>query len=226
MLEKGYVGLDSDFEYINPQDVAAYVAFLENAATRLHVYGFFLNTDLAPKTSATQEGLLYEAHDYARIGTIADTVLLMTYEWGYTYGPPMAVAPINRVREVVSYAVTEIPPQKIMMGVPTYGYDWPLPFVQGVTQATVLGAQEAVALASRYNASIQFDQTAQSPYFNYRDNNGQAHVVWFEDIRSIRQKFNLIDEFSLRGAGYWNIMRPFAQNWSYISAAYTINKTV
>ena len=225
MLEKGYVGLDSDFEYIDPQDVAAYVAFLENAAARLHVYGFFLNTDLAPKTSATQEGLLYEAHDYGRIGAIADTVLLMTYEWGYTYGPPMAIAPINRVREVVSYAVTEIPPQKIMMGVPTYGYDWPLPFVQGVTQATVLGAQEAVALAARYNASIQFDQTAQSPYFNYRDSNGQAHVVWFEDVRSIRQKFNLIDEFSLRGAGYWNIMRPFAQNWSYISAAYTINRT-
>ena len=86
---------------------------------------------LAPKTSAGQKGTLYEGHDYTAIGAACDAALLMTYEWGYTYGPPMAVAPIRNVRQVVEYALTEIPPEKIWLGVPTYGYDWTLPYEKG-----------------------------------------------------------------------------------------------
>ncbi len=87
MTQKGYTGLDVDFEYIRPEDNAAYVRFLENVAAQLHAEGFTVHVDLAPKTSATQPGLLYEGHNYREIGRIADSVLLMTYEWGYTYGP-------------------------------------------------------------------------------------------------------------------------------------------
>lgn len=226
MLEKGYVGLDIDFEFIEAKDAEAYLQFLENARVRLHAHGFFLHTDLAPKTSAGQRGLLYEAHNYARIGAIADTVLIMTYEWGYTYGPPMAVAPIDKVREVVSYAVTEIEPRKILMGIPNYGYDWILPFEKGTTRATTIGNDYAVEIAARNNVPIQFDQTAQSPFFEYWGRRGEKHVVWFEDVRSIRAKFNLMDEFQLLGGGYWNAMRPFTQNWAYVGAMYHIRKVV
>ena len=78
MLEKGYLGLDADFEYIEEKDREAFFRFLGNARDRLHQYGLFLHVDLAPKTSAQQPGLLYAAHDYGVIGAIADSVLLMT----------------------------------------------------------------------------------------------------------------------------------------------------
>lgn len=81
MHKKGYVGLDVDFEYVEQKDATAFLGFLEYTASRLHAEGFFLHTDLAPKTSAAQAGLLYEAHNYEEIGRISDTVLLMTYEW-------------------------------------------------------------------------------------------------------------------------------------------------
>jgi len=225
MLEKGYLGLDIDFEYIEAKDSDAYIRFLQNITDRLHAYNFFVNTDLAPKISSEQEGLLYEAHDYGLIGAITDTVLLMTYEWGYTYGPPMAVAPLNKVREVISYAVTQIPPGKILMGIPNYGYDWPLPYERGITMATNIGNEEAIQIADQANVQIQFDTTAQSPYFEYWNNN-REHIVWFEDVRSIQAKFELMDEFSLLGAGYWNLMRPFSQNWAFISALYEVRKIV
>lgn len=224
MREKGYMGLDVDFEYIRPEDGEAFLSFLENVVERMHEAGYFVNTDLAPKTSAAQAGLLYESHNYAAIGAISDTVLLMTYEWGYTYGPPMAVAPLDKVRQVVEYGVTEIPPDKILMGLPNYGYDWILPFERGITRATSIGNQYAVEIAERYGSEIQFDQTAQSPYFDYWDREGRKHIVWFEDVRSIEKKFDLMDEFSLLGGGYWNIMRPFAQNWAFVSARYHIRK--
>ena len=223
MLEKGYTALDVDFEYVDPADTDAYIAFLNNARDRLHAVGLLLNVALAPKTSAEQKGLLYEAHDYKRIGEIADNVLLMTYEWGYTYGPPLAVSPINQVRRVIEYAVTEIPIEKIQMGIPNYGYDWTLPYEKGISKARSLGNQTAVSLAAENNAEIKFDETAMSPYFEYTAE-GKEHIVWFEDIRSIKAKFDLADEFGIEAVGYWNIMRPFAQNSAYLSYNYDIEK--
>lgn len=224
MREKGYRGIDLDFEYINQDDTAAYISFIDNTVNKMHRYGFSVNVDLAPKTSREQQGLLYEAHDYSAIGALVDTVLLMTYEWGYTYGPPMAVAPIDAVKRVLEYAVTEIDRDKIMLGIPNYGYDWRLPYERGVTRAENIGNEGAVLLAAREGAEIQFDEVAKSPYFEYTSADGSAHIVWFEDVRSISAKFDLVRNYNLRGAGYWNLMRLFSQNWAYVSQDFDINK--
>ena len=145
-----------------------------------------------------------------------------SYEWGYTYGPPMAVAPLPNVREVLDYAVTEIPPEKIFLGVPNYGYDWPLPFVQGTTRAQSISNQYAIELAIRYDIAIQYDHTSQSPFFHYTDDSGTVHEVWFEDARSMAAKLELIAEYGLRGAGFWNLMRPFSQTWLTLDSLYDI----
>jgi spore germination protein len=66
---------------------------------------------------------LYQGHDYPVHGALVDHVIIMTYDGGYTFGPPMAVAPLNEVVKVLNYAVTAIPREKIFMGIPNYGYD-------------------------------------------------------------------------------------------------------
>lgn len=218
----GYEGLDVDFEFVFPQDALPYAEFLSRLHDRLSPQGYLVTAALAPKTSADQPGLLYEGHNYAAVGAAVDKVLLMTYEWGYTYGPPMAVAPLPNVRRVVEYALTEIPADKLWLGIPNYGYDWPLPFRQGFTKATSISNRYAVELARRYGAQIQFDTNAQSPWFRYTDENGTGHEVWFEDARSIQAKLSLIREYGMDGAGYWNMMRPFPQNWRVLSALYRI----
>jgi len=212
MEEKSYQGLDIDFEYIKAEDRDAFTEFVRVCTEQMHNAGYQVSIALAPKTSADQPGVLYAGKDYPALGAIVDHVLVMTYEWGYTYGPPMAVAPLNMVRRVLEYAVTEIPPQKISMGIPNYGYDWPLPYERGVTKARTIGNVEAVRIAVEQGAEIMFDEVAQSPYFNY-EMDGITHEVWFEDVRSLQQKFELIKEFGLRGAGYWQIMRFFRANW-------------
>lgn len=224
MAEKGYQGLDIDFEYIVAGDRDRFTEFVQICAEAMHRKGYTLSVALAPKTSAGQRGLLYEGKDYQAIGSAADHVLLMTYEWGYTYGPPMAVAPVNKVRQVVEYAVTEIPREKIGLGIPNYGYDWPLPFVQGETAARTIGNIEAVRTAVSYGVPIQFDPVAQAPYFYYRDGQGVRHEVWFEDVRSLQAKFDLVDDFSLRGPGYWQIMQLFRANWLLLEERFQIVK--
>lgn len=224
MGQKSYYGIDVDFEFVLPSDKEAFITFLSELQIAMNEVGFRLFAALAPKTSSTQPGLLYAAHDYKRIGEIANYVLLMTYEWGYAYGPPMAVAPLNKVREVLDYAIQEIPPEKIIMGIPNYGYDWSLPFATGEGRAVTLGNQEAVQMAMDIRAEILFDEVAQSPYFFYSGDDGSAHVVWFEDARSIDAKLRTVTEYGFSGVGYWNLMRPFIQNWMLISNAYDIKK--
>lgn len=226
LKEKGYYGVDVDFEFVYPSDRVAFVEFIKNITNRLNAEGYVVFVALAPKVSSEQKGLLYEAHDYGSIGAIADAVLLMTYEWGYTYGPPMAVAPIDQVRRVLDYGVTQIPTNKIFMGIPNYGYDWTLPFVQGESKAENISNVEAVERAAAFGVEIQFDEIAQSPFYEYTDAEGNAHIVWFEDARSINAKLRLIQEYGLRGAGYWTIMNLFPQNSTLLHSLYDITKVV
>ena len=218
----GDAGLAVGFEFLPGQLAAAYAAFLSRLRRLLNSQGFFLWAALAPKTSAGQAGLLYEGHDYAAVGAAVDGVLLMTYEWGYTAGPPMAVSPLPNVRAVLDYAVTEIPPEKIFLGLSNYGYDWPLPFVQGVTRAPSISNQRAIELAIEHDVAIQYDETAQAPFFHYTAVDGTVHEVWFEDARSLSARLALIAEYGFQGAGIWNLMRPFSQLWSVISSLYNI----
>lgn len=223
MEVKNYGGLDIDFEYIKAEDRDLFTEFVRNCTERMHDAGYQVSVALAPKTSAGQKGVLYEGKDYKALGEIADHVLVMTYEWGYTYGPPMAVAPLNKVREVVEYAVTEIPAYKISMGIPNYGYDWPLPYERGVTKARTIGNVEAVQIAIENSAVIRFDEISASPYFYY-EKDGIMHEVWFEDVRSLKRKFDLIKEFGLRGSGYWQIMRFFRANWLLLQDNFYIQR--
>lgn len=223
VLRKGFAGLDVDFEYLPGELAEAYAAFLSRLQRLLHSRGLFVWAALAPKTSASQPGLLYEGHNYAAVGAATDGVLLMTYEWGYTYGPPMAVAPLPNVRAVLDYAITEIPAEKIFLGIPNYGYDWPLPFVQGVTRAQSISNQRAIELAVKYDIAIQYDETAQSPFFHYTDAGGTVHEVWFEDARSMSAKLRLIAEYGFQGGGFWNLMRPFSQTWLVLDALYDVD---
>ncbi|OGO76695.1 MAG: spore gernimation protein [Clostridiales bacterium GWB2_37_7] len=220
---KNYRGLDVDFEFIYPENREDYNNFLRKVTSRLRPLGYTVTTAVAPKTAADQKGLLYEAHDYPVHGALVDHVIIMTYEWGYTYGPPLAVAPVNEVRKVLNYAVTAIPRNKIFMGIPNYGYDWTLPFVQGSSAKTVTNTG-AVDLAASENAAIQYNTVSQAPYFNYYDDNRKQHVVWFEDARSIEAKLELVDEYDLGGVSYWTINRYFPQNWLVLSSMYDIAK--
>lgn len=221
--EKGFEGIDVDFEYILASDRDAFTDFVAQLTGRMNAEGYTVSVALAPKTSDDQQGLLYEGKDYAGLGAAANSVLLMTYEWGYRDSPPMAVAPINEVRRVVEYAVTRIPPEKIDLGIPNYGYDWPLSSASGREPAQSIGNVEAVHRAVEFDAEIFFDETSKTPFYNY-ENNGVRHEVWFEDVRSIQAKFDLIKEYGLRGAGYWQIMRLFRANWALASSTFRIEK--
>lgn len=224
MAEKGYRGLDFDFEYLGAENRDRYVRFLEKARQVVKARGYFISTALAPKYRTEQRGVLYEGHDYQAIGQVVDFIFFMTYEWGWSGGKPMAVSPINQMRSVMRYAVSVVPRQKAMMGMPLYGYDWTLPYVPGGKFAKSISPQRALELAIRYGVSINYDKTSQAPWFRYTDEEGKRHEVWFEDARSVQAKFDLVKELGIRGFFYWVLGNDFPQNWLLVEDNFIVRK--
>ena len=224
MAEKGYRGLDFDFEYLGVANRERYVRFLQKAKKIMKSRGYYISAALAPKTRTDQRGVLYEGHDYQAIGQVVDFIFFMTYEWGYSGGSPMAVSPITQMRKVMEYAISVVPKEKIMMGMPLYGYDWTLPYVRGGKFAKSFSPLKAVELALRYGVSIKYDKASQAPWFRYTDEQGKQHEVWFEDARSIQAKFDLVKELGIRGFYYWVLGNDFPQNWLLINDNFVVSK--
>ena len=223
LRQKPYYGVNFNIEYVYPYDRDSYSQFLRRASETLHAMGYSVSTAIAPKESDTQEGILYTAHDYAAHGEYADRVIIMTYEWGYTYSAPQAVSPVNRIRRVLEYAVTKIPAGKILMGFSNYGYSWKLPWRQG-DAAKVISNSAAMNLAVSVGADIKFDQNAQAPFFTYTDSAGQRHIVWFEDVRSVQARLQLVAEFGLAGISYWTINQLFRPGLAVLQSMYSVEK--
>ncbi len=225
LRSRGYYGVNLNIEYVQPYDREVYNAFLKRMSETLHANGYMLSSAIAPKTSDDQYGVLYTAHDYAAHGQYCDRVVIMTYEWGYTYSAPRAISPVSEMRKVIAYAVTKMPPSKILLGFSNYGYDWSLPWKQGQAARVISNAAAANLAASVY-AQIKFDETAQAPFFNYTDPAGVRHEVWFEDARSVKARLALVREYGLAGISIWTVNMRNRAGFAVLESEFSTEKIV
>lgn len=225
LRQRGYYGVNLNIEYVQPYDREGYNNFLRRLSGTLHEKGYYLSSAIAPKESDEQYGILYTAHDYAAHGRYCDRVIIMTYEWGYTYSAPRAVSPVDRMRRVIDYAVTKIPPGKILLGFSNYGYNWTLPWKQGQAASVISNAAAANLAASVY-AEIKFDEAAQAPFFNYTDPSGVRHEVWFEDARSVKARLGLVSEYGLAGISIWTINLRNRAGFAVLESTYGGEKII
>lgn len=203
LQNKKYYGVNFDFEYIYQDDKESFKSFIKKAYDFFKSRDYFISIALAPKTTSSQKGLLYEAHDYNFAGKNSDKIILMTYEWGYTYGDSQPVAPLNKVESVVKYAVSQISPDKILLGIPNYGYDFDVPRIKN-KPAKSLSLKSANELAFEKKSEIKYGKESQTPYFNYAESNAK-HEVQFDNAYSFYKKLELVDKYALSGISIWTI---------------------
>src|SRR5207237_3499403 len=103
------------------------------------------------------------AFDYAALGASSDLVTIMAYEYRGPFSGPGSVAPYDWVARVTAFATSQIPPEKVLLGLAFYGYDWNT--TSGGTRS--LGYSQAVALAERYAPDVHFDPLQRSLTFVY-----------------------------------------------------------
>lgn len=204
-LVKGtaFAGVNIDFEMLPPSDRTAFSQFLADLSRRLHAIGKKLTVD-APAVSNANS-----AYDYTVMGAQSDNVILMAYDYSYPGGPAGPIAPIGWVRRVLSYAVSTIPSNKIILGVPSYGYDWV------GRQTTALTLSKVDTLLSTYHIQPSWDAKDEVPYFTY-NRNGVKHTVYYENAQSTSDELSLVSQYHIAGIAIWRIGLENGKFWKAV----------
>lgn len=223
MEAKGFRAVNFDMQYLLPFDREAYNALLSELVPRFHRAGYTVFTTLAPKLSSGDESTLCRAHDYAFHGAAADRVIIMACSWGHPGTSPQSISPPERMGAALSYALQEIPAGKILCGFSCHGCSWQLPWTPG-GEAHTLSLPAALALAAASGAQICFDSAAQAPYFSYTDALQQRHAVWFEDVRSIRARLELVRQYPLAGMALCSLSTAQPPVFELISSYFCTEK--
>jgi spore germination protein len=226
LRKKGYYGLNVSIDDILPIDQLLYFDFISRLTNLLASEGYEIFITITSKSN--DEGKIINAKelDFALLlSEITNVSILLSYEWGFTDRPPAAITPFNIQKIYYDYVVTKISPEKVVIGLPIIGYDWQLPYSEGVTRANSLSSMSAVILASDTRNEIFYDFISQSPFFQYSiyvAGTNRHHLVWFRDARSVDAFIDLLPEYGFNGVGIWNIMSYFPQMWLVINSQYDI----
>ena len=208
---KALAGINVDIENVPPDCRPGYTAFVKELAAKLKPEGMSLSLSIPAKTFDDTKSPWSAAFDYKALGQYADKIVPMTYDEhspGYTAGP---VASFPWVEKVVAFAASQMPPEKVLMGIAAYGYDWK----KGTYEARGISTPAAVSVAAKHGAAIQWDATARVPYFSY-NSSGTDRIVYFESAQSTAHKLDLVKKYGLGGVAIWRMGLEDPAIWSVI----------
>lgn len=207
--DNGYDGIAIDYENLNSADRNAFTNFIEELADALHAQDYVLAVDVYGKTSEPGDWNGPQAQDYYALGQAADEVRIFLYD--YNPGTAGPIAPYGWTNDVLTFAKTKIAAEKIIQGVPLYGYDW-----AGSNYPSALTWTDATALATTFNATVNFDSTNHAPNFTYTSNSVN-HTVWFENHQSLGYKLDLTNYHDIGGVGFWNVGGEDPDTWETVN---------
>lgn len=201
-------GVNFDLEKAAAQDRNLYSQLIYNWTVQLRQDNYRVTLDVPAKSADDPTDIWKGSFDYRALGQIVDEIILMTYEEHWPGSPPGSVASLPWVNQVLDYALANIPAQKINMGVPLYGYDW----VQG-NGAKVISYRRATELARRMGAPLRWDAQQHSTFFRYTSE-GKQHTVYFEDVRSLKEKLDLAIRRGIKGVALWEMNLSYPELWT------------
>lgn len=229
LKEKGYYGVNITITFLNETTQELYKNYLERITSRLNKEGYPVFITIDPNFSVEDNRTLFEPVDFSSYNDLINEAYVMRFFWGTWYVPPMPVSSVKNIAEYVSYMLKMIEPNKINVGFPLLGYDWVLPYIEGISHANAVALDTAIDLARSNKSIILFDDESETPYFEYqiiRNLNSINHIVWFVDARTIYAIIKLALDNDLQGTGLWNIMTYYPQLWLLINANFKIVKLI
>lgn len=211
LKDNGMAGVNIDIENVNPGERQAYTDFVRALVDRLRPEGLKVTLSIPAKTVDRLNDGWSGGFDYPALGRLADYIMPMAYDEHWFGGEPGPVASIGWVEAVVKYAVSVIPADKVVLGVPAYGYDWP----ENGGAGYPVTAAKAIANAGATGARVQWDEQAKVPYYRYTKN-GVNRVVYYEDSSSLGYKLDLVVKYGIGGIALWRLGFEDPEMWTVI----------
>lgn len=216
LLDKGYSGVNLDFEYVSASQRANFTAFVGRVSAAMRARGAHLSLSVPAKTSDSPTSDWSGAYDYAALSGLVDYIAVMTYDYSWNGGPAGPIGPLNWMRNVLDYAVSQIPARKVLVGLPAYGRDWPA----GGGTGRALTARQIYNLLGQRGITPRYDPSAAEATFNYTDDQGTNRVVWFTPSEGVADKLQLVDEYGLGGFVIWRMGQEVDGYWTSVRQAW------
>ncbi|WP_275118319.1 glycosyl hydrolase family 18 protein [Alkalihalobacterium chitinilyticum] len=210
---KEYDGINLNFENMYASDRALFNEFVRELVDVFHAHNYPVIVSVPAKTGDFPTWAWSGTFEYRTIGELADYVQVMTYDQHGSWGEPGPVAGLNWVENVLKYATSEMPAEKILIGLPAYAYDWNL---DQPSSSRAITWRNVKTLLNTTNATVQWDHQSQSPFFHYTDANGHQHTVWFENEKSITLKTELVHKYQLGGVSTWRMGQEDEAFWNAV----------
>ena len=223
LRQSNLAGINFGCQFILREDLQNYIDLMAEVKLRLQEEGYIVVITIVPSTYGFVPDGNNDSTYFYQVGQIADRVILISYQWPYADIPLVEQTTIKFLEKYVQYAVTQIPPEKILVGITRVAYDWELPYVENESHVNALTNTSSLNLAYDLGVDIWFDEETQTPYFYYTSN-GIEHFVWFKDAKTIISILDLVNRYHLRGISVWSIMDYGPQTWTVINATYYASK--
>lgn len=227
MREKGYLGLNLSLQYISLSNIQLYESYFTNVTNRLNSEGYQVFVTINPNINQSNNSEAnFQKVDYSLINRLAQNIIFSSYEWAFNINPPSPITSVYETEIFLKYVLNYIPPDKIIIGIATLGYDWELPYVAGISNVNVISFDNVNDLANENKIDIQYDDVSQTPYFTYTTSNLINHAVWFINARTVNATLELVSKYNLKGISIWNITVYNPQLWLIVNSQYEIEKVL
>jgi spore germination protein len=217
VISNAFDGIDVDYEGVPTASRANFTTFVGTLAAKLHAANKKLSVTVYAKTSDKDNWNGPGSQDWAAIGGSADSVKIMGYDYHWSTSAPGAIAPLDWLDQVATYAEQTIAGSKIMMGLPWYGYDWP---ASGAATTATFAVAHQTMLTN--NATLLRDAASGEPYFSY-----SGHTVYFQDAAGYGKKVDLLKQkhSGIGGFAHWAAGQEDPDVWKVITGSSTSGGT-
>jgi cellulose synthase/poly-beta-1,6-N-acetylglucosamine synthase-like glycosyltransferase/spore germination protein YaaH/peptidoglycan/xylan/chitin deacetylase (PgdA/CDA1 family) len=199
-------GIVVDFESLPQSSQQDFQRFIHDLGAALHTKNLKLMVALPAADWV---------YDYKYFASQADAIILMNYDFHWPTSAPGPIAPQDWFVRNIENMVKLVPPEKLVMGIANYGYDWPAkskrtahPVAQAVT------FQQAVITAVESETDIEFDPESLNPRYSYEDQNNLVHNVWMLDGVTAYNQLRAAERAGVQGTALWRLGLEDPSIWS------------
>ncbi|MBU1998556.1 MAG: glycosyl hydrolase family 18 protein [Candidatus Omnitrophota bacterium] len=216
-------GIDINYQKKSPSSAAFFSDFIIGLSGVLKEKGCLLSCSIEPRTSdkppdgVSREEAFAWANDYEVLNKYCDYIRILAFDmswqgkpavsWeGYTDYPYAPCADINSVEEVIKYTLTKIDASKLVLGIPTYGWELEVNGIYGswsYRRNRQLNMPEAMEVARSNFEEVKRQETGELA-FNYEKRN-HFYYVSFPDSESIREKIELARLYDIKGVIFFRL---------------------
>jgi spore germination protein len=211
--DSGFSGFDIDFEEIDPRDQYLFEEFIETMAGKMHQENLTVSLSIPAQRGTVDDREVVKAYDIDKLSKNADFIKIMAYDFHSPGSRPGAIIPMDDLEKVLTHFTSIMPTSKIILGLPTYGYDWILDSDKRADVVTYAQAQEKIA---SYSGSLKRSSKSESLIGTYHKDN-QAHEIWFQDAQTIKIMVEKARSYGINQFSFWRVGAEDPGIWQNIT---------